>query len=193
MPIPVRCSCGRTLAVKEEHAGKKVRCPVCRAVLEVPARAVEEGARTCPGCGEELASSAVVCVNCGYDTRTGKKHESAIPSRPREAERRASSRAERKSPTSTPRPSARKASPVGDLADVRAYRSWGWLIISLCLAGAVGAVAVGVMTGLVSVHKGLPEAAGAQAWELLKPVGLFFMGAIAGAFLGGQAAKILPK
>jgi len=188
MPIPVRCSCGKTLAVKEEHAGKKVRCPACRAVLEVPAPPAAQGGRACPGCGGELAGGAVVCVNCGYDTRTGRKLQAAVPSRQRGAERLTPPRAERGS-----RPSERKASPVGDLADIRAYRSWGWLIISLCLAGAVGAVAAGVMTGLVTVHKGLPEAAGAQAWELLKPVGLFFMGAIAGAFLGGQAAKILPK
>jgi hypothetical protein len=33
------------------------------------------GDLACPGCGEELAPEAVICVHCGYDRRTGKKLE----------------------------------------------------------------------------------------------------------------------
>ena len=35
MLISLRCSCGRALKLKEELAGKKVRCPQCQAVLTV--------------------------------------------------------------------------------------------------------------------------------------------------------------
>jgi hypothetical protein len=31
MPIEYRCACGRKLKVADEHAGRRVRCPVCRA------------------------------------------------------------------------------------------------------------------------------------------------------------------
>lgn len=37
MPIRVSCSCGKTLAVKDELAGKAVRCPACQKPVKVPA------------------------------------------------------------------------------------------------------------------------------------------------------------
>jgi hypothetical protein len=36
VPISVTCTCGKALRVKDEIAGKKIRCPVCKQVLEVP-------------------------------------------------------------------------------------------------------------------------------------------------------------
>jgi WD40 repeat protein len=38
MALTVSCRCGKKLAVKEEHFGKRVRCPVCQTVCLVPAR-----------------------------------------------------------------------------------------------------------------------------------------------------------
>jgi hypothetical protein len=37
MPIQIRCSCGKHLAVKDEAAGKRVKCPACGDVRPVPA------------------------------------------------------------------------------------------------------------------------------------------------------------
>lgn len=34
----------------------------------------------CPNCGGHVKTTAVICVNCGYDLRTGKKVATAIPS-----------------------------------------------------------------------------------------------------------------
>jgi hypothetical protein len=36
MPIPLTCTCGRSLKARDELAGRKVRCPDCKNVLEVP-------------------------------------------------------------------------------------------------------------------------------------------------------------
>jgi hypothetical protein len=36
MPIPLDCACGRSLRVKDELAGRKVKCPQCGGVLAVP-------------------------------------------------------------------------------------------------------------------------------------------------------------
>ena len=36
MPISLQCDCGRDLRLKEELAGKKIRCPQCKVVLVVP-------------------------------------------------------------------------------------------------------------------------------------------------------------
>lgn len=37
MPITLSCGCGKRLAVKDELAGKKIKCPGCQAVVRVPA------------------------------------------------------------------------------------------------------------------------------------------------------------
>lgn len=37
MPITIACGCGRSLKVRDELAGRKVRCPGCSDVLTVPA------------------------------------------------------------------------------------------------------------------------------------------------------------
>jgi hypothetical protein len=37
MAIPVSCACGKKLSVKDEFAGRKVKCPACQKLLKVPA------------------------------------------------------------------------------------------------------------------------------------------------------------
>lgn len=41
MTIPLPCSCGKTLKVKEELAGKRIKCPACNQVLTVPVPELE--------------------------------------------------------------------------------------------------------------------------------------------------------
>lgn len=36
MPIHVRCRCGRSLKIREELAGRKIRCPQCQGIVPVP-------------------------------------------------------------------------------------------------------------------------------------------------------------
>lgn len=36
MPIPLSCACGRSMRVKDELAGRRVKCPECGEVLAVP-------------------------------------------------------------------------------------------------------------------------------------------------------------
>jgi hypothetical protein len=36
VPIAVTCECGRAIRVKDELAGKKIRCPECKGVVAVP-------------------------------------------------------------------------------------------------------------------------------------------------------------
>lgn len=42
MPITFNCACGKTLRVADEHAGKRVKCPVCNAIGVVPGGAEPE-------------------------------------------------------------------------------------------------------------------------------------------------------
>jgi hypothetical protein len=37
MPITLNCTCGKTLRVADEHAGRRVKCPACNAVIAPPA------------------------------------------------------------------------------------------------------------------------------------------------------------
>jgi hypothetical protein len=45
MPIRFRCDCGQALGVKDELAGRRVRCPACEGVLTVPANEETSGVR----------------------------------------------------------------------------------------------------------------------------------------------------
>ncbi len=99
MPIAATCACGKKLQVKDELAGKKVRCPNCKQPLTIPAAkpappkapapAVsspfgggmedlfeEEGltqrhGATCPNCTREMKPGAILCIECGFNTQTG--------------------------------------------------------------------------------------------------------------------------
>src|SRR4051812_18812811 len=42
MPLSVTCQCGKRLSVPEAMAGKRVRCPVCKQIVNVPAPEPEE-------------------------------------------------------------------------------------------------------------------------------------------------------
>ncbi len=42
MPILLTCECGKKLRVNDESAGKRVRCPSCKAILQAPAKAPAE-------------------------------------------------------------------------------------------------------------------------------------------------------
>jgi hypothetical protein len=44
MPIDIACECGWTTAVKDEYAGKRVKCPKCNTVVAVPNPTVLEDA-----------------------------------------------------------------------------------------------------------------------------------------------------
>lgn len=101
MPIPVQCGCGKRFAVKEELAGKAVKCPACQQPVSIPTqaagkvgasatgtgqatgptslldevglRSLAPGARPCPGCGAPLAAEAVLCIECGYNVKLGRR------------------------------------------------------------------------------------------------------------------------
>jgi hypothetical protein len=51
MAIPVTCSCGRSCRIKDAFAGRRIRCPQCGKVLQVPDLAPGPGAE-----GDALAA-----------------------------------------------------------------------------------------------------------------------------------------
>jgi hypothetical protein len=78
-------ACGKQYPWKPELAGKKAKCK-CGALLNIPAQpqAARAPARVavavpvdesqeyrCPACKNELNPGTAVCINCGYDLRTG--------------------------------------------------------------------------------------------------------------------------
>lgn len=99
MAETIQCACGKTLRIRPDWAGKKVRCPVCQNIVEVSAEVVaadappsvpapaadaplrlmpmggesESGANApgpCPNCASSLQPGAVLCTQCGYDLHT---------------------------------------------------------------------------------------------------------------------------
>ncbi len=101
MAIEFACgSCNKRYRVKEELAGKRARCKACGHVTKIPspeppppddlsglssfldeelasetssAPPPPSGDAQCPACGATIESSAVVCLACGFDQRTGEK------------------------------------------------------------------------------------------------------------------------
>jgi hypothetical protein len=106
MAIDFPCpTCGRTLRADEQHQERPTRCPACgaEAVIPVVAEMIEEsirrepaavrysGLRTgldsdpnaCPRCRAVMERAAVLCIECGFDRRTGR----ALTTRVRRFER----------------------------------------------------------------------------------------------------------
>jgi HEAT repeat protein len=103
--IDVDCTCGRTYSVPVAKAGRKLQCKRCGSVVRIPHSPqpsedegflipfqmpeepglepldLAEPARRCPSCGFTDDASVVICVHCGFDSRTGKRladaHETA--------------------------------------------------------------------------------------------------------------------
>ena len=82
MPIDIECpNCYRALTFADDQAGAPVKCPnpKCRAEFPLPDPAEADSPYglgievVCPHCQKEMAPDAVLCLECGYDTRTGKK------------------------------------------------------------------------------------------------------------------------
>lgn len=86
-------ACNRSYAWKPEMAGRPAKCK-CGHSMTVPAEppqaaaelapqnvaAAISGQAQCPSCGQRLPAQAVLCVDCGYDLRTGKKVSTEISS-----------------------------------------------------------------------------------------------------------------
>jgi hypothetical protein len=79
MTIQVQCSCGKRVQTRDEEAGRKVRCPSCQGLVDVPGVAEEldtygvEQVRRCPGCKRDWPLDTVVCIECGHNFETGRK------------------------------------------------------------------------------------------------------------------------
>jgi hypothetical protein len=87
--IWVNCShCGKVFSASNELAGQSTACPQCGKQVAVFASAAHEGAaklqvkhegaiaggNRCPSCGASMAAEAIICIQCGYDTRTGSQY-----------------------------------------------------------------------------------------------------------------------
>lgn len=97
MAISTSCKCGFSFSAKDALAGKKVQCPRCQGVIQVPSKATvssavgsapqvnkklldlldDAGVKStprgpiCAACGSEMDPTAVICIDCGYNVATG--------------------------------------------------------------------------------------------------------------------------
>jgi predicted Zn finger-like uncharacterized protein len=83
MSIDLECpACWRAISFDDDQAGKEVRCPRCLNRFQLPG---SESAGyslaaevACPGCRKPVTRGAVICIECGYDFRTGKTHHREV-------------------------------------------------------------------------------------------------------------------
>lgn len=64
MPIPVTCRCGKTVQVKDEHAGQSMRCRVCGETMIVTSPLISHG---------PAAPSPDVTPKIGSDAKTSSR------------------------------------------------------------------------------------------------------------------------
>lgn len=84
--IEVICpTCHNRFTVAEDKAGLSVVCPHCDRMVAVPTPESSEqkpklsvrrgtpiaSTKTCPMCNAPMAEDALICIRCGFDTRTG--------------------------------------------------------------------------------------------------------------------------
>lgn len=87
MPIPIRCSCGKAFNLKDELAGKAIKCPDCQAVIRVPAAGV--GKPIAPGGAAAAKSTAKPAAPAAA---SGARPTAARPATPQPTSRSATSR-----------------------------------------------------------------------------------------------------
>ncbi len=91
----IRCpACDRSYRVRAEIAGRKVKCK-CGHVLRMPemsasssasqgayglddAPSAEPRQARCPNCGQSITPTAVLCINCGFNIKAGKRVETTV-------------------------------------------------------------------------------------------------------------------
>ncbi|MFK7777756.1 MAG: hypothetical protein QM501_06490 [Gimesia sp.] len=109
MPIKVRCKeCKTSFSVKDEAAGKRVRCKGCGAPVKVSAKQKKKrstshksedtddfltsfdindiedaGSKICPRCGTDVDEEDIECTKCGVELSTGRMSESTRKKRRR--------------------------------------------------------------------------------------------------------------
>jgi hypothetical protein len=100
--------CGRMLRAQEGQEGKQARCPACGDLTVIPATVAEAvpvlaepevvedavqtaedveqpprrsrgpAERTCPGCDAPMEAGAVICLECGFDRRLGRRRKTKV-------------------------------------------------------------------------------------------------------------------
>ena len=83
-------ACDQVLEAPEEMAGEAIDCPSCETEITIPQTAgdaisiipkltleedryTEPAGNVCPECDATLAEGAVLCVQCGFHLKLGKK------------------------------------------------------------------------------------------------------------------------
>jgi hypothetical protein len=81
------------LGAEEGQQGKRARCPSCGGLTTVPHDDAEAGLRQadlshpdgpraaelrCPECDERMVPGAVICIECGFDRRIGRRRKTKV-------------------------------------------------------------------------------------------------------------------
>jgi DNA-directed RNA polymerase subunit RPC12/RpoP len=79
--------CTQILEAPDDMVGEVVECPACQHSLTIPgpetaarqeAGETPEAASKCPSCGTAMEADAVLCVDCGFHIKLGKKISTSL-------------------------------------------------------------------------------------------------------------------
>ena len=79
-------NCKQVLEAPDDMAGQVVECPACQQQMTIPgaeAAAPQEAEEApasdkCPSCGTAMEADAVLCLQCGFHTKLGKKINTSL-------------------------------------------------------------------------------------------------------------------
>lgn len=166
MPIPLDCDCGRSFRVKDQLAGRKIRCPECSNVLAVPlpeaALEVEEEATASLLAEEESVPAARRRRAREEPSESDAIQQRPSPRPPRPAPPRATTAAKKRRPKTRGGP--RVAFEQGWFGSLNAGVIGGLLMMLIAVIWFVAGLAMNIIffyppillvIGLIAMIKGL--------------------------------------
>lgn len=154
MTIEFYCDCGKKLGVGDEHAGKRVKCPVCLNALTVPELSAEDAAYRVLMEAPAPPPEAIRATRPSYGEPTGDRQPASPPPKVRQ-----SSSSERNLAGYEPETKRRKPkrSPQEDYPEYDQPRRPRFALSSGMIGGIVGMLAgaalliVGLMLGRIII------------------------------------------
>jgi len=70
-------NCKQVLEAPDDMAGQGVECPACHQQIMIPSADVP-ASKKCPSCDAVMEADAVLCLNCGFHTKLGKKINTSL-------------------------------------------------------------------------------------------------------------------
>ncbi|MBN1436482.1 MAG: EI24 domain-containing protein [Sedimentisphaerales bacterium] len=162
-----QCQCGKIFTWKPEKAGKHATCPGCKTQITIPQlqHTFEHNPQPtiplpnlCPACEKPLQPNAVICIECGYNTKTGKQLTTKVQDPPKKTIDEKLEEMEQEIDQEDAGAGTWILKAAGFFATLTMVIIWKLTGISFIVAVAIGVIAIPIMSILYLLLFGLISA-----------------------------------